>query len=349
MARLRWLGVVGLTLASMAASRWLSGVVAVTQDGRKRGRLARSPLGMTWLGWRDVLARTWSETMEDRLLSLSAGVAFFLLLAFAPGLSVLVSVYGLFADPRLVGDHLTPLLGVLPQEGVLLVEDQLKRLASRPADTLSLNLILSLAVAGWSANAGIKGLFDALNVINDEQERRSFLYFNAISLVTTFSAVALMLVVMFGVALLPRLIEMLPYHSAFAWALSLLRFPLLIAIAAGAFALLYWVGPSRRAARLSWLWPGAILAAAVWVAASSAFAWYASTLGNYTATYGSLAAIVIFMTWLWLSASIILVGAELNAELEHQTAMDTTVGPPKPLGLRGAVMADNIGPAVTDK
>lgn len=325
--------------------RLFGAVAEGREDQRRRGRFAPTPLAMTRLGWRDILVRTWNETMEDRLLTLSAGVAFFVLLSFAPALSVLVSVYGIFADPAAISEQLLPLLRVLPQEGVQLVEDQLTRLASRPADALSLNLLIGLGFAIWSANAGIKGLFEALNAIYDEREERSFIHFNAVSLITTLSAILLLCLMIFALGVLPRLLALIPGEGLLAPVVAVLRWPILLGIATVAIAALYWVGPSRRGARFSWLWPGAALAAIIWVAASSLFAWYASTLGNYAATYGSLAAIVVFMTWLWLSATIILIGAEFNAELEHQTAMDTTMGPPKPLGARGAAMADRIGPA----
>ncbi len=341
-------GVMGLTLLAAAAAR-LWDWRADSEEGRRRGRHADTPLGMTWLGWKDVLRRTWDETNDDRLLSLSAGVAFYFLLALAPGLSVLVSIYGLFADARTIGDQLLPLLSVLPHEGVQLIGDQLVRLAGKPVDSLSFNLFVSLVIALWSANAGIKAMFDALNVIYDEREARSFLWFNVVSLVTTLTGLLLLALMVFAVTFLPALLALIPGQSLLAPLLSILRWPVLVLVATLAFAVLYWIGPSRRAARFSWLLPGAFMAALVWVGASSLFGWYVSTLGDYAATYGSLAAIVVFMTWLWLSATIILVGGELNAELEHQTARDTTMGPPKPRGTRGAVMADQIGRAVVDR
>jgi membrane protein len=323
-------------------SRWR----LAPEEARRRGRNALSPMEMPWLGWRDALLRTWSEAQEDRLLSVSASVAFFALLSVVPGLSVLISVYGLITEPRQIATQLMPLLDVLPAAGRGLIEEQATRIASEPRRALSLNLFVSLGIALWSANAGIKAMFDGLNVIYDEREKRSFLRFNLTALGITVSAVLMLSALLFIVAVTPLLIRDLPFAPQIEFLLKLMRWPAFFLIAVVAIAILYWVGPSRRPARFVWVLPGAVVAAVLWAAASSLFAWYASTLGDYAATYGSLAAVVVFMTWLWLSATIVLLGAELNSELEHQTARDTTRGPEKPMGVRGARMADSVGPPV---
>ena len=304
---------------------------------------------MTWLGWKDVLARTGWEIFDDRIFSVAAGVAFYMLLALVPGISVLVSLYGFVADPRHLSGQLAPMLDVLPAAGAALVVEQVTRLAEKSADALSIYLLVSLSIAGWSANAGIKAMFDALNVIYDEPEKRSFLRLNVLSLATTISAILLLILILFTVAILPVLLMLTPYQTLLEQVVWLVRWPIFLAMAIVAIAALYKIGPSRRAPRFVWVLPGASFAALGWVGASYLFGWYVSTLTDYTATYGSLAAIVVLMTWLWLSVTIILIGAEINAELEHQTARDTTRGPPKPLGARGAVVADNVGPAVAKR
>jgi membrane protein len=319
-----------------------------TRDAVNRGRQASSPAQMTLLGWKDVLLRTWQEANDDRVLSVAGAIAFFVLLALVPGLSALISIYGLFTDPASVPAQLAPFTGILPGDARSLIEEQAQRLAAQPAGTLSLNLLVSLGVALWSANAAIKGIFDGLNVIYGEAEKRSFVYFNFVSLMTTFGALALLMVALFVIALVPAMLAALPYATTLEMVLAALRWPVFYLMSTLAIALLYWIGPSRRAAQFRWVLPGAFIAALLWAAASGLFSWYVSTLGNYTATYGSLATVIVFMTWLWLSAIIILLGAELNAELEHQTARDTTRGNPKPMGLRGAVVADNVGPATAD-
>lgn len=321
-------------------------VFTTRQEAKRRGRLADTPLEMTWLGWRDVLVRTWSEAGEDRLTSVAGAVAFFTLLALVPGLSVLISIYGLFTEPQQAYGQIGAIAAYLPDAGRQIIEDQAERLTSQPSAALSLNLFLSLGIAIWSANAAIKGLFDGLNVIYGETEKRSFLWFNAVSLMTTLGAIALLMAALFVIAVIPALMATLPFAGQLEWAVTFLRWPAFFIVAVGSISLLYWIGPSRRRARWPWVLPGAIAASLLWAAASSGFSWYVSTLANYTATYGSLSAVIIFMTWLWLSATIVLLGAELNAELEHQTAKDTTLGHPKPLGMRGAVVADRLGPAV---
>ncbi len=320
-----------------------------TFDASLRGRHASTPVEMTWLGMKDVLLRTYAEANDDRLLAVAASVAFYALLALVPALSVLISIYGLFTDANSVSMQMAPLTGILPGAAAELIEEQAKRLAAQSTGKLSLNLIFGLAVAGWSANAAIKAMFDGLNVIYGETEKRSLIYFNFVSLMTTFGAVVLLIAALFLIAILPAILEAAPFGRALEATLATLRWPLFYAVAVMGIAVLYWIGPSRRAARFEWVLPGALIAALLWAAVSGLFSWYVSTLGDYTATYGSLATVIVFMTWLWLSASVILLGAEFNAELEHQTAHDTTQGPEKPMGMRGAVVADAIGPAVAER
>lgn len=339
---LAMMAALGATLG--AAARRLKGHPALERDASARGRYARSPLDMTWLGWKDILLRTWHESFNDRLLSVAAGVAFFGLLALVPSLSVLVSFYGLVANPAEIETQLAPLFGFMPESAVALVMEQAHRLASQPSQTLSYNLLLSLAIAIWSANAGIKALFDALNVIYDEDEKRSLLVLNAVSLLTTVSAAVVVVITLLVIAVVPQLLKYAPFNATFDWILWLVRWPAFFLFASVSIAVLFWIGPSRRRARFHWVLPGAALSALLWAGVSALFSVYVSTLGNYQVTYGSLSTVIVFMTWLWISASVILLGAQLNSELEHQTAQDTTEGQPKAMGRRGATMADKIGP-----
>lgn len=318
-------------------------------DAAERGRMAQSPHEMTWLGWKDIALRTWSETGKDRLLSVAASVAFFSLMALAPAMSALVSLFGLVADPHDVAAQIAPFLTALPEAAREIIVEQARRLAAQTTTSLSFGLVMSLAIAGWSANAAVKSMFEALNVIYEEDEKRSFFKLNLVSLSATMSALALLCFAMFVIAVAPRLVERTTFTAAFEMAVGVLRWPIFFAVAVLAIAALYWIGPSRRPPRFVWVVPGAVFAALFWAAASAGFSFYAARFGNYAATYGSLAAVVIFMTWLWASASAILMGAELNSELEHQTARDTTMGRPKPMGRRGAAMADRVGRAVAGK
>lgn len=339
----------GLAAASFVIGYLSSRFKADATLGSKpqaRGRLANEPSQMTWLGWKDIFIRTFNEMGDDRLLSVAAAVAFYALLALVPMLSVLVSLYGLFADPNTIVAQLSPFLHLMPPAVQELVIEQSVRLASKSNSSLSLTLLFSLLIAGWSANAAVKAMFEALNIIYDETEKRSLIWYNVVTLFTTLSAAAVGVLALTVIAIIPAILALFPFQDTVEWMVRILRWPALFAVAVFAIATLYRIGPSRRPPKWRWLMPGAILSAALWALASFGFSYYVTRLGDYSATYGSLATVVIFMTWLWLSATIVLLGGELNSELEHQTALDTTRGLPKPIGMRGAKMADNIGPAV---
>jgi membrane protein len=313
-----------------------------------RGRLAATPLQMTWLGWKDVLLRFAGNVGENRLTSLAGAVAFFTLLSLVPALSLLVTIYRSFTDPWTIADQIDAVTTVLPQAARELIHEQAMRLATQTVSAISLTFLISFLVAAWSANAAVKALFDALNIIYRETEKRSFLKLNAISLLTTISGVVLLAIALIVIASVPVITALFPFAFEMERLARLVRWPSFFVVATLSIACLYWIGPSRERARFIWVMPGAVAAALLWAAASFAFSWYVGTLGNYTAAYGSLATVVVFMTWLWLSATIVLAGAELNAELEHQTAHDTTTGKAKPLGQRGATMADRVGRGIAD-
>ncbi len=338
-------GAAGLGVALGYLSGAITGRARRRRQEEVRGRLAQTPLQMTWLGWKDVLLRFSSNVADNRLSSLAGAVAFFTLLSLVPALSLLVTIYRYFTDPATIAAQLDTVTTMFPQAARELIHEQAIRLAGQSGPVLSLTFLISLTVATWSANAAVKGLFDALNIIYRETEKRSFLKLNFISLLTTISGIAMLVAALIVIASLPVLTALFPFHSELERMVRLVRWPFFFVLASFSIASLYWIGPSRQRARFVWVMPGAGLAALFWGAASFAFSWYVSTLGNYTAAYGSLATVVVFMTWLWLSAMIVLAGAELNAELEHQTAHDTTTGEPLPLGQRGATMADRVGPA----
>jgi membrane protein len=349
-ARLRWLA--ALTSLGIAAGYGLqkSSVLSKRkQDKILRGRTALRPWQIPWLGWKDVLARTWNGIFDSHLLSSGAAVAFFALLAVIPGLAVLISFYGLFADPGLVSRQLATLALLLPDAVQTLLQEHAQRIATQSSGKVSFNIIVSLMVAVWGANAAVKGLFEGLNVIYGEKEKRSFLTYNSVTMLTTLAGVIVVAAFLAAMVLVPKLLDFVALGPGISIALRVLLWPVLFALGGIGIATLYWVGPSRERPRVQWVLPGAIAAAFVWAVSSSAFSWYVATLSNYNAMYGSLAAVVVFMTWLWMSAVIVLLGAELNSELEHQTAEDTTYGEPMPLGSRGAVVADRIGPALSKK
>jgi membrane protein len=310
------------------------------------GRLSRNPLQIPWNGWKDILWRTYVRTGEDRLLDTAAGVVFFGLLAVFPAITALVSCYGLFANPSTIGANLQTLALMLPEGSFQIVQDQIARVLMKGNTALGATFLFGLALAIWSANAGVKAVIDALNVVYEEREKRSFVRLNLVSLAFTTGAIATLLLMISAVVAVPLALDHLGLAPESQSIISLMRWPLLLVILLIALALLYRAGPSRRPARWQWLSVGTLAAALLWIAGSSLLSWYLSNFANYSATYGSLGAAIGLMMWMWMSAIIVLCGAELNSEIEHQTALDSTIGRPKPPGSRGAVMADTLGAAV---
>jgi membrane protein len=310
---------------------------------RGRGRSATAPSEMSLEAWKDILWRVKAEVGQDRVTLIAAGASFYLLLALFPALAAFVSIYGFVADPVTIADHIALLGGVLPSGGIDLIRAQLESLAAQDEAALSFGFLSGLLVALWSANNGIKTLFEALNVAYEETEKRSFPRLNAISLLFTLGAIIVGILFIVGVGIVPAVLAFVGLSRAEETLISLLRWPVLIVVSAAAISLLYRYGPSRERAKWRWVTWGSVLAAVAWLVASILFSWYLANFADYNATYGSLGAVIGFMLWTWISVLILLLGAEINAELEHQTARDSTTGPEMPMGARGATMADTLG------
>ena len=310
-------------------------------DGR--GRSATKPSDIPTLGWKDIALRVYQGVNEDRILANAAAVTFYALLALFPGIAALVSIYGLFADPAAIGSRLDAMSGVLPGGALDVIRDQLTRLTAQGRGTLSLSFVIGLVISLWSANGGIKALLDALNVVYEEKEQRSFIRLNAVSLLFTIGMIAFLMIALACVIAIPVALNYLPHVIGLIFDIA--RWPLLLVCVAVALAFIYRYGPSRTEPRWRWITGGSAFAAAGWLAASALFSWYAANFGSFNKTYGSLGAVIGFIMWMWISMIVILLGAKLNAETEHQTARESTVGEPKPLGRRGARMADTVGPA----
>jgi len=310
------------------------------------GRLASSPLQIPWTGWKDILWRTYEQIDEDRLLAIAAGVVFFGLLAVFPAITALVSCYGLFANPSTIGANLQTLALLLPEGSFQIVQDQIARVLAKGNTELGATFLFGLALAIWSANAGVKAVIDALNVVYEEREKRSFVQLNLLSLAFTVGGIAALLLMVGAVVAFPLALDHLGLGPQSKLIVSLARWPLLLLILWGALGILYRFGPSRQERRWQWLSVGTLAAALLWIVGSSLLSWYLSNFANYNATYGSLGAAIGLMMWMWMSAIIVLCGAELNSEIERQTALDTTAKRPNPLGARDAVMADTLDPAV---
>lgn len=312
-----------------------------------RGRQADQPLDIPPLGWKDVVWRVALSVPQDRVLATAGSVAFFTLLAFFPAVAVVVSVYGIVTDASTIGNHLALLAGILPEGVIALIRDQIAAIVSKETKTLSLAFAISLGTAFWSANSGVGALFDALNVVYGEKEKRSLIRFYLTTFTFTVGAVLFVVTAVSGVVVLPIVLQIVGIPFSAEIVLNWFRWPLLLGVVIAALALLYRFGPSRETAEWKWVTIGSGAAAVMWIAASMAFSWYVASFDSYNRVYGSLGAGIGFMVWIWLSIVIVLLGGELNAEMEHQTARDTTTGPEKPLGERGATVADHVGAAQT--
>jgi membrane protein len=306
------------------------------------GRDAKLPYHIPLKGWWQVAQRVWTESDRDNLSVVAAGCAFFALLAIFPVLTALVSLYGLTADPNTVEQHFGVLRSVLPPQASDMVMEQIHRVATASGGRLGWSLAVSLGLALWSALAGTQAMMAALNIAYEEPERRSLLryYLNAF----TFTVIGMLggLVMLLAILYVPILFAVTGFSREFELIVGVGRWPFLALFVLFTLSLLYRYGPCRRSAKWHWVTVGSVFAAVAWLIASAAFSLYVSHFANYDRIYGSLGAVIILLFWLYISFYIVLLGAEINAELELQTAEDTTTGEPRPIGKRGAFVADNV-------
>ena len=307
----------------------------------ERGRQANTPSEIPAKGWKDIVLRLYREFSNDRILLVAAGVTFYAILALFPAIAAFVSVYGAVADPGTINDQLNNLRGILPDGAIDIVGGQVKRLTEKGDTALGLTALVGILLSLWSANGGVKAVFDALNIAYEEEEKRSFVMLNLQSLAFTAGALLFVVLALAGIVVVPAAMQVFGLDQK-AWYIALLRFPALLLLVVAALAVLYRFGPSRQKPKWRWVTWGSAVAGVLWLIVSGLFSWYVSNFGSYNETYGSLGAAIGFMTWIWLSTTVVLLGAELNAEMEHQTARDTTVGREKPLGARQARMADTV-------
>lgn len=360
MARRRWVmgaGIAaalagGAALGFVAASLIVAGPQSLNERspfaaarslvGRAVGRAADAPQEIPLAGWWAIVKRSALLVARNRLMAESASVTFYTLLALFPALAATVSLYGLFADPSAIARLIDLMAVIVPTGGLDILRRQLHDLIAHGPRGLTAGVAISLAVTLWSANQGSKALFEALNVIYREVERRSYVRFVLVSMAFTFSAIVFVIAAMIAVVLLPEVLHALGLSTETQGLLRIVRWPVILVVVAFFLSCLYRFGPCREDPKWRWVTWGGGLAAVSWVAVSFGFSWYVQSFGSFDRTYGSLGAVVGFMTWIWLSTLVALCGAQLNAEMEHQTALDTTTGPPVPLGFRGATQANTV-------
>jgi membrane protein len=312
-------------------------------EDKQNAQSAESPAQMPASAWKNVLVRTWAEAAKDNVGLVAAGTSFYCFLALVPLLGSVVLTYGLVADVQTVGDHIAGLVAVLPAEAAKLIGEQLIAVVQGSSEKKGFGLLIALGVALFGARNAAGALITALNIAYEEEEKRGFIRVNLLALGITAAGVLAAVAGILAVAALNYLHLAVPQGSPVLIAAGrVVSFILVALAAAGMAALLYRYGPSRQNARWRWLTPGSALFAVSLVLLTLGFGFYASNFGSYGATYGTLSSVVVLLTWIYLSAYALLFGAELNSELEHQTARDTTTGPERPLGQRGAWAADTV-------
>jgi membrane protein len=283
----------------------------------------RPDVGSPWLlfrtDWSGVLWRAYQKMNENRLLAVAAGVVFYGLLAVFPAITAFVSLYGLMADPSTIHERLSLATGVLPQGAMNILNEQLTRLISHRTTALSAGFIGGLLVALWSANAGAKAIMDALNVAYGETEKRSFVHLNLVALAFTLGSIFALMLALGAVVIAPIVLSQLGLSGASETLIALARWPIVLGLVVLGLTMLYRYGPSLSDPQWTWLFPGNVIAALSWLILSAVFSWYIGHFGNYDATYGSLGAAIGMMTWMWISMMVVLLGAELNAEIQRKT------------------------------
>jgi membrane protein len=311
-------------------------------DAIALGRLAESPGEIPWRGWRAVIRRTFFEMLTDRVSLVAAGCAFYGTLALFPAISMLISLYGLAFNPATVEPQLGLLRDLLPPAAFTLIADRVHVLVTKPPATLTLGLVVSTALALWSSASGVKSIITALNLAYEEREGRSFLRYQLTMLAMTLCAIFSAVVGLAVLVGLPAVLAFVGIPSTQKVLLRMASFALLLFAILTGLAMLYRYGPCRASPKWHWVTPGSLVATVLWISASALFSWYVATFSTYDATYGPLGTVVAVMMWFYVTVYAVLLGAELNAELELQTVRDSTDGPPKPLGRRGAYVADHV-------
>jgi membrane protein len=308
-----------------------------------RGREADHPGEIPPRGWKDILWRAWGEFSEQNLFLIAGGVTYAVLLALFPGLAALVSLYGLVFDAGQIERQVAALSGVLPSQTQELLNQELHSLVEASGGALGFAAIVGLLLALWSASRGMSGLITALNIAYEEKERRGFFKLNLIALGLTLGLLAGGIVAIALVAALPAVARLVADGPATKWLLLLAQWPLLVALVMLGLAMLYRFAPDRDKPQWRWVSPGAVTATILWIIGSVAFTVYVANFNSYDKTYGSLGGVVILLTWLYLSALTVLLGAVINAQSERQTRKDSTEGAPRPMGQRDARAADTVG------
>ncbi len=315
---------------------------ASTLEREYPGATAEKPQQVPANGWLQITKRAWAEAKLDQVPLLAAGVAFYSFLSLFPAMIAAVTVYGLVATRETVARQTQEISAALPAAAADIITEQMEAISSQPQQSLGLGLLIALALALWSASGGVGNIVTAINIAYDEEETRGFVKRKLLSLAFTFGAILFIAVAVGLIAVLPPVLEAFLPSGALYWLITVGRYLLLVVAVMIALAVLYRYAPDRDKPRFAWVSVGAAVATVIWIVASVGFSVYVDNFGSYSETYGALAGVAVLMLWLWITAFIVLLGAEINSEAEQQTVKDTTVGEPEPMGSRNAVKADNM-------
>ena len=307
-----------------------------------RGHSAVTPREIPKAGWWNILNRVYASLTNKNISILAAGVAFYAMLSIFPALAAVIAIYGLLADPATVQHEINAVHGIVPGEAQKLIETYLKSLVSTSSSKLGVGLVVSVAIALWSARSGIVTLIEALNMAYEEREKRGVVRFQALAIAMTIAAIVFAFIALTLIAVLPPAMRFLPIGENLKVIGFIIPWLVLVVLVSIGLAAAYRYLPSRENAKWRWVSWGGVAATIIWILASVGFSLYVAKFGNYDKSFGSLGAVIVLLTWLYLSAYVVLAGACLNAEMEHQTARDTTTGPEEPMGKRGAKMADTV-------
>jgi membrane protein len=308
--------------------------------GDERGRGADSPREIPAPGWWDILKRVRTKVRDDNISLLSAGVAFYAMLSIFPAIIALVSIYGLVAEPQTARSQVQQLAEVMPEQARETLTGQLEGLTQTAGRGLSLGAALGILAAIWAASAGMKAIIAGINVAYDETETRKFLRLRGLALLLTLGAIVTMALAIGVIVVLPVVTDLL--GSVGRVLLAIIRWPLLAGLMLVGLGVLYRFAPDRSNPKWRWVTLGSVVATALWLLGSGLFSLYVNSFANYNRTYGVLGAVIILLIWLYLSSFVVLLGAELNNEMELQTKRDSTTGPGRPMGERDALAADHV-------
>jgi membrane protein len=303
---------------------------------------AATPLGIPARGWKQVLKRAWAENNADNMPIIAGGVAFFGFLSIFPALIALISIYGLAASPEQAARQVAELTSGLPDDAARLIETQVTAITENAGGALTWGLVVSILGALFTASGGVNNMVKAVNIAYDEVETRNFVQLRALSLVLTLGAIVFVVLTIGLVAVLPVVLDALPLGPVGSVLAEVGRWVALLAVVLGSLAVLYRIAPDRDAPQFRWVSIGSLLVTVIWAVVSLGFTFYVNNFGSYDATYGAIAGVIVLMLWLYITCYLVLLGAEINSEAEHQTGLDTTDGPPAPMGERNAVKADTL-------